>query len=171
MGNPLGIESPTLHICAAVACTLYEGAQRISRKFFPDNNMTTMVIIGCTCGLSAAFNTPFGGILYAMEEYRQVLSGSNVLTTAITIASLLSVVFSRIAYKVMSTQSVYQNHTLFEMLGIHISDHPFFESDLPDGGKDLKWWMILSIPVGVACGMYTHFLSWLILKLRALIRS
>ena len=132
--------------------------------------MTTMVIIGCTCGLSAAFNTPFGGILYAMEEYRQVLSGSNVLTTAITIASLLSVVFSRIAYKTLGNTDIYGNNTLFEMLDVEIHDHTFFESNLPSGGHDLRWWMALSIPVGVVCGVYTHFISWLILRLRSMIR-
>ena len=91
-GSPLGVESPTLHICAAVSSSLYGVASVLfTEKYFPQGNVATMVIVGCTCGLSAAFNTPLGGILYAMEEFKSFLAQSNVLTTLITLGSLTSV--------------------------------------------------------------------------------
>ena len=47
LGNPLGVESPTLHICAAVSCALYSVAARcFGSRYFPEENVTTMVIIG-----------------------------------------------------------------------------------------------------------------------------
>lgn len=72
-------------------------------EYFPSGNISTLVIIGCTCGLSAAFNTPIGGILYAMEEYKGCLAASNVLTTLIVMASLCSVICSRVGFEVKST--------------------------------------------------------------------
>ena len=68
--NPLGPETPTLHICAAVSCSLYALASKMhGEDVFPEVHTATMALVGCTCGLSAVFNTPIGGILFALEEY------------------------------------------------------------------------------------------------------
>ena len=58
-------------------------AVKLHRSF--DGNTTLYVIIGCTAGMSAAFNVPVGGILFAMEEFLDI--HSNPLACAfITIA-------------------------------------------------------------------------------------
>ena len=47
-----------------VSCTLYMVCQsfdaRVGSSFFPSENRTTMIIVGCTCGLAAAFAAPIG---------------------------------------------------------------------------------------------------------------
>jgi len=69
-GNPLGAETPTLHIASAVACGMYEVANKIlGDKHFPKNTQSAMVIMGCVAGVSAAFNSALGGILYGIEHF------------------------------------------------------------------------------------------------------
>ena len=40
LGNPLGNEAPTLHVCSAVACTVSTIAQQIFPTIFPPGNTT-----------------------------------------------------------------------------------------------------------------------------------
>lgn len=63
-GGAIGREGPTLQIAGSVFQTVYrfipEGWTRVSQRI--------MLITGGASGLAAAFNTPLGGIVYALEE-------------------------------------------------------------------------------------------------------
>lgn len=63
-GGAIGREGPTLQIAGSVFQTVYrfipEGWSRVSQRI--------MLITGGASGLAAAFNTPLGGIVYALEE-------------------------------------------------------------------------------------------------------
>lgn len=63
-GGAIGREGPSLH----VASSLYYSLYRFYGKHFPAGNPTHWVIAGSASGLAAAFNTPLGGIMYAIEE-------------------------------------------------------------------------------------------------------
>lgn len=63
-GGAIGREGPTLQIAGSVFQTVYQwipkGWERVSQRI--------MLITGGASGLAAAFNTPLGGIVYALEE-------------------------------------------------------------------------------------------------------
>ena len=63
-GGAIGREGPSLHISAAFFFFFY----RVFNKIHKNIDHTLWVITGAAAGLAAAFNTPLGGIVYAIEE-------------------------------------------------------------------------------------------------------
>jgi H+/Cl- antiporter ClcA len=63
-GGAIGREGPTIQISASI---FYLFGQRV-KKFIPDSKSHIWIISGASAGLAAAFNTPLGGIIYAIEE-------------------------------------------------------------------------------------------------------
>jgi H+/Cl- antiporter ClcA len=63
-GAAIGREGPTLQISA---CIFHFFGQRL-RRYFPKTDSHTWIIAGAAAGLASAFNTPLGGIVYAIEE-------------------------------------------------------------------------------------------------------
>lgn len=63
-GGAIGREGPTLQVAGSIFQTVYRyipsGWARVSQRI--------MIITGGASGLAAAFNTPLGGIVYALEE-------------------------------------------------------------------------------------------------------
>ncbi len=73
-GGAIGREGPTIQIGASVFVWI--------SKFFPESNhannpqheqrrMRNLIMAGGACGIAAAFNTPLGGIVFAIEELAQ----------------------------------------------------------------------------------------------------
>lgn len=85
-GGAIGREGPSLQISAAIANSL--------GKFFKKLNIHVkqeqLLIAGAASGLAAAFNTPIGGIVYAIEELSQdhVRSYKDVLLFSVVIAGI-----------------------------------------------------------------------------------
>jgi H+/Cl- antiporter ClcA len=63
-GGAIGREGPTLQISASV---FYFFAKRL-KKYNLNVQMSTFIVAGAAAGLASAFNTPLGGIVYAIEE-------------------------------------------------------------------------------------------------------
>lgn len=63
-GGAVGREGPTLQICASV---FYFFGRQLNR-FSPKAYEPVWVVAGAAAGLASAFNTPLGGIVYAIEE-------------------------------------------------------------------------------------------------------
>ncbi len=63
-GGAIGREGPTLQICTSIFHFL---GQQV-RRFIPHVGEHTLVVAGAAAGLASAFNTPLGGIVYAIEE-------------------------------------------------------------------------------------------------------
>ncbi len=63
-GGAIGREGPTLQVSAAV---FYFFGRQVQR-FYPNADQQTWIIAGSAAGLASAFNTPLGGIVYAIEE-------------------------------------------------------------------------------------------------------
>ncbi|MCB0791003.1 MAG: chloride channel protein [Flavobacteriales bacterium] len=63
-GGAVGREGPTIQIAGSV----YRTVHRILPPFWPKVSRRVMLITGGAAGLSAAFNTPLGGIVFAVEE-------------------------------------------------------------------------------------------------------
>lgn len=63
-GAAIGREGPTIQIAAGVFLVFGLGF----RRFFPQSDSRSWMVGGASAGLAAAFNTPLGGIVYAIEE-------------------------------------------------------------------------------------------------------
>lgn len=63
-GGAIGREGPSLHVSASVFFLFHRVLNKIHRTL----EYRTWIITGAAAGLAAAFNTPLGGIVYAVEE-------------------------------------------------------------------------------------------------------
>ncbi|MFP5384812.1 MAG: chloride channel protein [Bacteriovoracia bacterium] len=83
-GAAIGREGPSLHISAALAHNLARVFRRMDLPFKYDQ----MLVAGAASGLAAAFNTPIGGIVYAIEElsHEHVRSFKDVLLLSVVIS-------------------------------------------------------------------------------------
>ncbi|TAL96318.1 MAG: chloride channel protein [Paraburkholderia sp.] len=86
-GFTIGREGPTVQVGAALMFNL--------RRFYPRSNRhieRQLVLAGAAAGLSAAFNTPLAGIVFAIEELTRSFEAraSGVLITAIIIAGVIA---------------------------------------------------------------------------------
>lgn len=63
-GGAIGREGPTIQIAGSVFRKVYEYLP----KWFPKISKRNMIMTGAAAGLAAAFNTPLGGIVFAIEE-------------------------------------------------------------------------------------------------------
>jgi H+/Cl- antiporter ClcA len=86
-GLTIGREGPTVHIGAAIMAE--------TRRFYPHSNAQLerrLLLAGAAAGLSAAFNTPLAGIIFAIEELaRDFESRTNgIMITAVVFSGLTS---------------------------------------------------------------------------------
>jgi len=86
-GLTIGREGPTVHIGAAMMAEI--------RRFYPRRSAQLerrLLLAGAAAGLSAAFNTPLAGIIFAIEELaRDFESRTNgVMITAVVFSGLTS---------------------------------------------------------------------------------
>ncbi|HVW97694.1 MAG TPA: chloride channel protein [Mucilaginibacter sp.] len=63
-GGAIGREGPTIQISASIYKIVYQ----LLPKWWPKIAKRNMVVTGAAAGLAAAFNTPLGGIVFAIEE-------------------------------------------------------------------------------------------------------
>ncbi len=89
-GASIGREGPTVHVGASLMYTLHR------HRLFHRKNMSQMLIIaGGAAGISAAFNTPLAGILFAIEEMARNYHKrtSSVLLISVILAGLTAMAF------------------------------------------------------------------------------
>jgi len=63
-GGAIGREGPTIQIAASIYKIVYQ----LLPKWWPTIAKKNMLVTGAAAGLAAAFNTPLGGIVFAIEE-------------------------------------------------------------------------------------------------------
>ncbi|MES2113280.1 MAG: chloride channel protein [Bacteroidota bacterium] len=63
-GGAIGREGPTIQIATSVYKIVYQ----LLPKWWPKIAKKNMMVTGAAAGLAAAFNTPLGGIVFAIEE-------------------------------------------------------------------------------------------------------
>ncbi len=90
-GGAIGREGPTLQI----AGSLFETVYRIIPKNWARVSHRIMLITGGASGLAAAFNTPLGGIVYALEELTKshIARFRTAVFSAVIIAGMTAQVF------------------------------------------------------------------------------
>ncbi|MNX36805.1 H(+)/Cl(-) exchange transporter ClcA [compost metagenome] len=63
-GGAIGREGPTIQIAASI----FRKINQVLPAWWPKVAKSNMIITGAAAGLAAAFNTPLGGIVFAIEE-------------------------------------------------------------------------------------------------------
>ena len=87
-GGAIGREGPTIHIAASLFYTLGMPFKRI----WPSLSHQSLLVAGGSAGIAAAFNTPLGGIVFAVEELSQQHFNrfKTFLISAVIIAGLVA---------------------------------------------------------------------------------
>lgn len=85
-GGAIGREGPTIQIAGSIFRKVYE----FLPEWWPKISKKNMILTGAAAGLSAAFNTPLGGIVFAVEELSKTHINyfKTALFTAVIIAGL-----------------------------------------------------------------------------------
>lgn len=85
-GGAVGREGPTIQIAGSV----FRKVNMMLPKWWPRISKVNMIMTGAAAGLAAAFNTPLGGIVFAVEELTKthISYFKTALFTAIIIAGL-----------------------------------------------------------------------------------
>lgn len=87
-GGAVGREGPTIQIAGSV----FRKVNEYLPNWWPKISKKNMILTGAAAGLSAAFNTPLGGIVFAVEELSKTHINyfKTALFTAVIIAGLMS---------------------------------------------------------------------------------
>jgi CIC family chloride channel protein len=103
-GGSLGVEGPTVHICAGVSNMLARAA-RLS-----PGNRRRMTSVGMSAGIAAAFNAPIAAVTFTLEELIGDLD-QTMLSGVIVAAALAAVV----EHTIMGANPVFSVPRAFEM--------------------------------------------------------
>jgi H+/Cl- antiporter ClcA len=87
-GGAIGREGPTIQISSSIFEWIYSKIPRT----WPRLSQKSYILAGAAAGLAAAFNTPLGGIIFAIEELAQVHMRffRTSIFTAVIIAGLVA---------------------------------------------------------------------------------
>lgn len=90
-GGAIGREGPTIQISAVI----YKKINDWLPKWYPKISKRNMIVTGAAAGLASAFNTPLGGIVFAIEELTKVHFSyfKSALLTGVIIAGLTALHF------------------------------------------------------------------------------
>jgi H+/Cl- antiporter ClcA len=85
-GGAIGREGPTIQIAGSV----FRKVNELLPAWWPKISKKNMIMTGAAAGLAAAFNTPLGGIVFAMEELTKIHISyfKTAIFTAVIIAGL-----------------------------------------------------------------------------------
>jgi H+/Cl- antiporter ClcA len=91
-GGAIGREGPTIQLSASIYKIVYQ----LLPKWWPKIAIQNMIVTGAAAGLAATFNTPLGGIVFAIEEltkthfsYYKTAIFSSVIIAGLTAQALL----------------------------------------------------------------------------------
>jgi H+/Cl- antiporter ClcA len=132
-GGVIGREGPTIQIAGSV----FRKINQLLPGWWPKISKRNMIMTGAAAGLSAAFNTPLGGIVFAVEELTKthISYFKTALFTAVIIAGL----------------------TAQAILG------PYLYLGYPDVSNLSSWMFVTVVPVAVVAGLAGSSMSKIIL--------
>lgn len=122
-GGAIGREGPTIQISASI----FKKINDYLPEWYPKISAKTMIVTGAAAGLASAFNTPLGGIVFAIEELTKTHFNffKSALLTGVIIAGL----------------------TALNLLG------PYLYLGYPLINDTSLWMVLIIIPVSVVTGL------------------
>jgi CIC family chloride channel protein len=134
-GASLGLEGPTVQICAGVSSMLARGA-RLSPL-----NCRRMASVGMAAGIAAAFNAPIAAVTFTLEELVGDLD--QTMLSGVIVAAALAAVVEHSAQK--STDPI------FHLTRSYVLGNP----------ESLIWYALLGFLAAVVSVTFTDSLLWL----------
>ncbi|MDH7479647.1 MAG: chloride channel protein, partial [Syntrophomonadaceae bacterium] len=131
-GGSVGREGPIVQIGSAIGSTVGQLLK------FSESNLKTLVACGAAGGISATFNAPIGGVLFAQEIILGQFSTNNFVL--IVISSVVSAVIGRIYFGDVPAFRV----PAYELLGPH----------------ELGFYILLGVLAGLFALLYIRTLYW-----------
>ncbi|MCH8499815.1 MAG: chloride channel protein [Marinobacter sp.] len=131
-GQSAGREGPAVHLGSACSSLLGQWMK------LPNNSIRTLVACGCAAAISASFNTPIAGVIFAME----------VVMMEYTIAGFTPVILAAVSAAVIN-QLVYGPEPAFTVPALHMNSL-----------LEIPWILLLAIVIGVAAAMFIQLLAW-----------
>jgi CIC family chloride channel protein len=138
-GASLGLEGPTVQICAGVSSLLARAA-RLSPR-----NCRRMASVGMAAGIAAAFNAPIAAITFTLEELIGDLD-QTMLSGVIVAAALAAVV----------EHSILGSNPVFHVNQVYTLTH----------SSSLVWYALLGLLAAIVSVAFTDSLLWLRLRFK-----
>jgi chloride channel protein, CIC family len=140
-GASLGLEGPTVQICAGVT-SLISRAARLSPQY-----RRRMASVGMAAGIAAAFNAPIAAITFTLEELIGDLD-QTMLSGVIVAAALAAVV----EHKIMGDNPVFHVPKPYEFANT----------------ESLIWYALLGVLAAIVSVTFTDSLLWLRARFKSL---
>ena len=140
-GASLGLEGPTVQVCAGVSSMLARAA-RLSPK-----NRRRMASVGMAAGIAAAFNAPIAAVTFTLEELIGDLD-QTMLSGVIVAAALAAVV----EHSILGSNPVFHVNRAYTLANV----------------SSLVWYALLGLLAALVSVAFTDSLLWLRAQFRRL---
>lgn len=127
-GLSAGREGPAIHLGAAASSGLG------LKLRLPNNSLRVLVACGTAAGISASFNTPIAGVIFAME----------VVMMEYTLMSFMPVILAS-TMGALVAQMVYGNEPAFRIPEVALGSL-----------TNLPWVVVTGLVIGLLAGMFIH---------------
>lgn len=131
-GQSAGREGPAVHLGAAFSSLMGQWMK------LPNNSIRTLVACGCAGAISASFNTPIAGVIFAME----------VVMMEYTIAGFTPIILASVSAAVI-TQAVYGTEPAFSVPGLTMNSL-----------MEIPWILVIAIIIGIAAAGFIRMLDF-----------
>ncbi|WP_417546587.1 chloride channel protein [Marinobacter sp.] len=130
-GQSAGREGPAVHLGAAFSSLMGQWMR------LPNNSIRTLVACGCAAAISASFNTPIAGVIFAME----------VVMMEYTIAGFTPIILASVSAAFV-TQSVYGSEPAFSV--------PALTMNSP---LEIPWILAIAVIIGISAALFIHLVD------------
>lgn len=131
-GQSAGREGPAVHLGAAVSSLMGQWMK------LPNNSIRTLVACGCAAAISASFNTPIAGVIFAME----------VVMMEYTIAGFTPIILASVSAAVV-TQATYGPDPAFSVPALTMNSL-----------LEIPWILAIAVIIGVAAAAFIRLLDF-----------
>jgi CIC family chloride channel protein len=125
-GQSAGREGPAVHLGAAFSSLMGQWMR------LPNNSIRTLVACGCAAAISASFNTPISGVIFAME----------VVMMEYTIAGFTPIILAAVSAAVVN-QVVYSSEPAFSVPALTMNSL-----------LEIPWILVIAVIIGVAAALF-----------------
>lgn len=130
-GQSAGREGPAVHLGAAFSSLMGQWMR------LPNNSIRTLVACGCAAAISASFNTPISGVIFAME----------VVMMEYTIAGFTPIILAAVSAAIVS-QAIYGSEPAFSVPALTMNSL-----------MEIPWILVIAIIIGVAAAVFIQLVD------------